>query len=92
MDKTAQIRHILDTRLTTENLDKVYPPSQALEEVLLSPESLAARHKRVYIDLLEMIGGVVELETGEKLNGDTLAIVMARIENFLVHRGFHLKK
>ncbi len=92
MDKLAQIRHILDTRLTTEILDQVYPPTQALEEVLLSPEELAARHQRVFIDLLEWIGAVIEKETREKLSGDDLMVVMSRVENFLIHRGFHLKK
>ncbi len=92
MDKMAQIRHILDTRLTTEVLDQVYPPTQALEEVLLSPAELAARHKRVFIDLLERVGEAIEKETNEKLSGDILMTVMTRVENFLIHRGFHLKK
>lgn len=91
MDKTAVIRHILDTRLTTETLDKVYPPSQALEEVLLSADQLVARHKAVLIDLFELIGSLVEVETGEKLSGDILMVVKSRVENFLIHRGFHLK-
>lgn len=91
MEKMAVIRHILDTRLTTETLDKVYPPSQVLEEVLLSADELTARHKTVFIDLFELIGALVELETGEKLSGDALMIVKSRVENFLIHRGFHLR-
>lgn len=91
MDKTALIRHILDTRLTTETLDKIYPSSQVLEEVLLSADELTVRHKTVFIDLFELIGSIIELETGEKLSGDALMIVKSRVENFLIHRGFHLK-
>jgi hypothetical protein len=91
MEKAARIRHILDTRLTTETLDQVYPPTKALEEVLLSQEELLTRHKTVFIDLLELVGSMIELETGESLQGDTLAIVMLRVKNFLIHRGFQLK-
>lgn len=91
MDKTAVIRQILDTRLTTETLDQIYLPSRALEEVLLSADELTARHKAVFIDLFESIGSLIELETGEKLSGDALMVVKTRIENFLIHRGFHLK-
>jgi len=91
MEKEAVLRHILDTRLTTETLDKIYPPSRAMEEVLLSPEELTSRHKSVFIDLFELIGSLIELETGERLSGDALMIVKTRVENFLIHRGFHLK-
>ncbi len=91
MEKNAVLRHILDTRLTTETLDKVYPSHRALEEVLLSTDELVARHKSVFIDLFELVGSLIELETGEKLSGDTLMIVKSRVENFLIHRGFHLK-
>ena len=91
MEKSARIRQILDTRLTTETLDQVYPPTKALEEVLLSHDELLARHKTVFIDLLESIGSVIELETEMKLEGDLLAIVMLRVRNFLIHRGFQLK-
>jgi hypothetical protein len=91
MDKTARIRHILDTRLTTETLDKMYPPSRVLEEVLLSHDELTGRHTTVFIDLFELVGSLVELETGERLSGDALMIVKSRVENFLVHRGFRLK-
>ncbi len=91
MEKKAVIRHILDTRLTTETLDKIYPPTRAMEEVLLSADELTARHKSVFIDLFELVGSLIELETGEKLSGDTLMIVKSRVENFLIHRGFHLE-
>jgi hypothetical protein len=87
----AVLRHILDTRLTTENLDKVYPQTRILEEVLLSTDELTARHKSVYIDLFELIGSLIELETSEKLSGEDLMIVKSRVETFLIHRGFHLK-
>lgn len=91
MSNEVVLRHILDTRLTTETLDKVYPPTRALEEVLLSANELTARHKSVYIDLFELMGLFIELETREKLSGDALMIVKSRVENFLIHRGFHLK-
>lgn len=91
MDKTAVIRHILDTRLTTETLHKVYPQSKALEEMLLAADEITARHKMVFIDLFESMGSLIEFETGEKLSGDVLMIVKSRVENFLIHRGFHLK-
>jgi hypothetical protein len=92
MEKTVHIRHILDTRLTTETLDKVYPPSKVLEEALLPPDELSARHKTVFIEFFELVGSIIELETGERLSGDLLMIVKSRIENFLIHRGFHLNQ
>lgn len=91
MDKTARIRGILDTRLTTETLDQVYPQSRVLEEILLSPEQLTACHKAVRIDMLEYVGNLVEKQIGEPLEGECLGLVMAAVDRFLTHRGFKIR-
>lgn len=91
MNKLARMRDILDTRLTTEALDQVYPQTKSLEEVLFSPEQLLARHKAVRIDLLEYMGNWVEMQTGEPLGGEGLAVVMDAVDDFLISRGFNIK-
>lgn len=91
MDRLAQINRILDSCLTTDTLDLVYPQTKALEEVLLSPEEIQERHKTVRIDLLSFVGRLVEAETEQIVQGNEIGLLMERVDRFLHFRGFNFK-
>ena len=83
--------HILESCLTTENLEIVYSFEKQLEEILLSASIVIERHKHVRIDLLELVGTRIEKRTGQRLMGNELFKVMGRVDQFLIERNYLIK-
>ena len=83
--------HILESCLTTENLETVYTFEKQLEEIILPASIVIERHKLVRVDLLELVGTRVEQLTGQSLKGDQLFQVMRRVDQFLKDRNYLIK-
>ena len=83
MDRLAKINRILDSCLTTETLDRIYPFEKKIEETLLTEDEVRDRHRLVQIDLLELVNKTLTSELGEKVEGDTFKVVYNRIGQFL---------
>jgi hypothetical protein len=91
MDRFSQINQILDSCLTTEFLNQVYPPQKAeLEKNLHEPE-IKDQHRWVQIHLLELLGPKVQMELNRAMQGDEVALFCQRVDQFLIQKGFKIK-
>jgi hypothetical protein len=91
MDRLTQIDRILDSCLTTEIINQVYPSQIRGEEKSLPEPYIKDRHRSVQIHLLELIGSKVEQNLKETLKGKDLVYVSRRVEKFLEKNGFTVK-
>ena len=82
---------ILESCLTTENLEIVYSFEKQVEEIGLPASKVIERHRNVRIDLLELVGKLVERKTEKRLKGDELFKVMRRVDQFLKDRNYLIK-
>ena len=83
MDRLAKINRILDSCLTTETLDRIYPFEKKIEETLLTEDEVRDRHRLVQIDLLELVNSSLTRELLEKVDGDGFRVIYNRIGQFL---------
>jgi hypothetical protein len=91
MDRLNQINQILDSCLTTEILNQVYPLEKRLEEKNLPKEEVYTRHRWAQIMLLEKVGTQVESGIQETLKGRELVQVCNRLDRYLISSGFLIK-
>ena len=61
-----------------------------MDEVLLSPEELKARHSVIKIYFLAKVRSIIEEETGEKLEGEHLSFVSQSVNQYLINQRFSL--
>ena len=85
------VAKLLDSCLTTANLERVYSFEKQLEEIPLSASEVKARHRNVRIDLLELVGTIVEKGLECRLQGDELFQVMRQVDSFLSDRNCLIK-
>lgn len=83
-----ELEKYLDSCLTTETLETIYPFEKQVEDILLSPSIVKERHRSLKIDLLEKVGFKVQDRLGRNMRGDELFKVMRRVDQFLKDRNF----
>ena len=85
INRLFQVGQIVDSCLTTETLEKLYP-SARMGFVFLEENELGAR-KKLFIDLLELSGEAVGKELGRELWSDEVILVYNRVRQFMIARG-----
>jgi hypothetical protein len=85
------VEKLLDSCLNTPNLERIYSFEKQLEEILLSASEVKLRHRAVRIDLLELVGTIVEKGLERRLQGDELFQVMRQVDSFLSDRNYLIK-
>ena len=91
MDQLSQINQILDSCLTTDNLNQVYSPEKRLGDINTPATDLFIKHQCVQVEFLEKVGSQVESGIQAPLQGWALIHVCRRLDSFLQSEGFVIR-